>query len=650
MAIAVALTLGLPELLAPMRFFFLWSAVLITAIVAGTGPALLASAISLLTAAYLIFDPLGAPDVHLAMDYIRLVLFGVFSTALSAVVGVRRRAEEHAASLNSRLLAEIQERRRHEENAPFINRASDLLATSLSYAETLRNVARLCVPALGDGCAVFIGSDENYECAETEHVDPAKRLQLEAFGRAARPAPEHDAIHQILRTRKPHLVAEISERGSVPNEQGELLHGLGFRSCVIVPMIARGRTLGALTLVYGDSGRRYAEHDVPLVEDLARRAAVAIDNARLYEAAEAANRAKDEFLATLSHELRTPLTAISGWAHMLDLGMTDEATTKLAISTIIRSAKAQAELIDDLLDLSRVVAGTLRLNVVDIDLAILIGEVVLAAKPAADARSIQLQVTTPPQPVMVRGDDRRLRQIVWNLVTNAVKFTDAGCVHVTLSAVGSNAHVEVMDTGRGIDASFLPHVWDRFRQADSSLSREFGGLGLGLAVVKHLAELHGGTVDAASGGLGQGSTFRVALPLARTTPAAAANVHSTHARLLTGRHVLVVEDDEDARVVLAAMLRRGGAEVTAAGCVAEAMQTFEKRPVDAVVSDIAMPGEDGYALVRRLHASCDVPVVAVSAIGTGPDDRKRALAAGFTEFLRKPVDPDELVAAVAALF
>jgi CheY-like chemotaxis protein len=275
---------------------------------------------------------------------------------------------------------------------------------------------------------------------------------------------------------------------------------------------------------------------------------------------------------------------------------------------------------------------------------------VLAAKPSADAKSIQLDLTSPSQPVIVRGDDRRLRQILWNLTTNAVKFTNEGRISVSLSVIGGAfARLEVTDTGRGIDPAFLPHVWDRFRQADSSTSREYGGLGLGLAVVKHLVEMHGGTAIAGSAGLGHGATFRVDLPLARVLSQATAEERQPRKGRLTGKRILLVDDDEDARLVLAAMLRQGGADVTTAASPDEAMSQHESQIFDAVVSDLAMPGEDGFSLLRRLHAVREVPVIAVSAIGTGSDDRKRAIDAGFVEFVRKPVEPDELVETVAGL-
>jgi signal transduction histidine kinase len=649
-AVALVLTQALQGFLAPMRLFFLWCAVLITAVLVGMGPALLAVAISLVGAAYLVFGAQGEFAVSGLSDVMRLLLFALFAGGISYGVGLRQRAEKRAARLSEALTADMEIRRRQEERVAFINRASEVLSSSLGVEQTMRNLARLCVPAIGDWCGIDIATGDGYERLVVEHSDVA-RLQLVRELDRFRPPPEMDLIAQVIRTGKPQLVEEITDEllqaaASSP-EHLAMVKALGLRSMSIAPMVARGRTLGALTVVYGESDRRYTQEDVAFLEDLARRAAIAIDNARLYEAAESANRAKDEFLATLSHELRTPLTAISGWAHMLQLGMTDETTTKLAIDTILRSAQSQGELIDDLLDLSRVVAGTLHLSIVTVDLTRIVEDVIVAARPAADAKQLRMELVSVPS-VLVRGDDRRLRQIVWNLVTNAVKFTDeGGAVKIELSVRGSMARIDVIDTGRGIDPDFLPYVWDRFRQADSSTSRQHGGLGLGLAVVRHLAELHGGTVNVDSPGLGRGATFSVELPLARLGERTATKRPGGAAGRLGGKRVLVVDDDDDARLVLATMLRQAGAEVVTTASAAQAFAAFETDRFDAVVSDIAMPGEDGYALAERLRKISTVPAIAVSAIATGADDRARALAAGFTEFVRKPVDPTELAEIVA---
>ena len=650
-AVGLFLTITLQGFLAPMRLFFLWAAVLITAVLAGMGPAFLAVVLAIVGVTYFLFAPQGSWQVSNHADLTRLALFAAFAGGISYAVGLRRRAEDRAAALSARLTADMEARRRQEERVAFINRASEVLASSLGVEQTMRNLARLCVPALGDWCGIDIANGDGHERLVVEHTDVA-RLQLVRDLDRFRPPPEIDPIAQVIRTGRSQLIEELTDEflasATVSEEHFEMAKKLGLRSVIIAPMIARGRTLGALTVVHGESERRYTKEDVPFLEDLARRAAMALDNARLYEAAESANRAKDEFLATLSHELRTPLTAIAGWAHMLQLGMTDEKTTKLAIDTILRSAKSQGELIDDLLDLSRVIAGTLHLNIVTADLTKIVEDVIVAARPAADAKRLRIELEAAPH-VLVRGDDRRLRQIVWNLVTNAVKFTDeGGSVKVALSLRGSMAHVAVSDTGRGIDPAFLPYVWDRFRQGDSTTSRQHGGLGLGLAVVRHLVELHGGTVHAESAGAGRGATFAVELPLARIgdRTTAARGTGDAHG-LLGGRRVLVVDDDADARLVLATMMRQAGAEVTAAANVPQALDAFAANHFDAVVSDIAMPGEDGYALVARLRQTSAVPAIAVSAIATGAEDRTRALDAGFTEFVRKPVDPSDLASTVA---
>ncbi len=749
--VATAITIALGDLLAPMRLFFFWAAVLITAVVAGVGPA--ASAILLSVIAQALFLGVDTPA-----DVLRLALFMVFSGGISLAVGFRRRAEERAAALSAELrlnelryrtlveatsveqtvwtatpdgridwgdawvaitgqsregvihsedaartwdlwksavaaekpyedevrvlvkggtwqwfairavpvqvdgkvaewvgiIADIDARKRHEQQSDFLNRASEILSSSLDYDRTLRNLARLCVPALGDWCAIHLARDgTDYERVVVEHTDPAKLHFVEQLDRNVRPSPEIDPIVQVIQSGRSHLVEHVADEmldamaGS--DEQLKAVRAMGFRSWIVAPMITGGHTLGTLTVVHGESGRRYSQDDLPFLEDVARRAATAIENARLFEAAEAANRAKDEFLATLSHELRTPLTAIAGWSHMLQVGSVDEQTSKLAVDTIVRSARTQAELIDDLLDISRVVAGTLHLVVTTVDLTTIVDDILVAARPAADARGLTLERENGDVAVLVRGDERRLRQVVWNLVSNAVKFTDpGGAILISVSVEGRNARLEVRDTGQGIERSFLPYVWDRFRQADSSTSRQHGGLGLGLAVVRHLVELHGGTVSVESAGAGRGSRFTVEMPLARLDSAAASAMHVKEKRdtPLSGRKVLVVDDDADARVVLTAMLRQHGAQVAAADSVQGALHAIESETFAAVVSDIAMPGEDGYALARRIREKSSVPMIAVSAIATGVDDRNRALGEGFDDFVRKPVDPRHLAEVV----
>ena len=388
------------------------------------------------------------------------------------------------------------------------------------------------------------------------------------------------------------------------------------------------------------------------------------EQVRARREAEEANQIKDEFLATLSHELRTPLTAIIGWSAMLRGNKFDEAATANALETIERNAKAQARIVEDLMDVSRIITGKLRLDVQAVELASVVAAAVDAVRPAADAKGIRLQALLDPQAGPVSGDPARLQQVVWNLLTNAVKFTPkGGRVQVRLERVNSHVEVTVSDTGQGIPAEFLPHVFDRFRQADQTYTRAHGGLGLGLSIVRQLVELHGGTVQAESGGVGQGATFVLQLPVMvarrqagqpeRRHPTAGGGAPLECPPSLAGLRVLVVDDEADTRVLLRAMLERCGSEVMTAASAAAALQLFEQSRPDVLVSDIGMPGEDGYALigwVRRLEAgrSERVPVIALSAYARA-EDRVRALRAGFQVHVPKPIEPAELVAVVASL-
>jgi len=379
--------------------------------------------------------------------------------------------------------------------------------------------------------------------------------------------------------------------------------------------------------------------------------------------AERASRAKDEFLATVSHELRNPLNAILGWTRMLRAGKLDGARAARALETIERNAVMQASLVEDMLDVSRIITGKLVLDVGPVDLCAVVAAAFDTVRLAAEAKEITVRLELDEDLELGAGDPERLQQVVWNLLSNAIKFTRAGgTVRVRLRRDGGDVVLAVSDDGQGIEADFLPFVFDRFRQADSTSTRTHGGLGLGLAIVRHLVELHGGTVGVDSEGLGRGATFTVRLPLRAATRAAAADAN-TAARLelaagetgaalgaesqLAGLRVLVVDDEPDARELLAAVLEHHGARVTVAGCVADALAVLDAAPPDVVVSDIGMPGADGYELLRRIRARDDEHVRALPALAlTGfarPEDGARAAAAGFDAHMAKPVDPVALV-------
>jgi len=378
--------------------------------------------------------------------------------------------------------------------------------------------------------------------------------------------------------------------------------------------------------------------------------------------ADVANSIKNEFLATLSHELRTPLTSILGWSHLLANGKLDEQGSKRAVETIVRNAQAQQQLIDELLDISRIITGKLRLDVGPVELGPLIEAIVDSVRPAADAKNIRLETALDPLAAAIAGDADRLQQVIWNLLTNAIKFTPkGGHVIALLERSDSNLEITISDTGQGIAPQLLPHVFDRFRQSDSSSSRRHNGLGLGLAIVRQLVELHGGTVSADSPGEGEGSTFKIKLPARsaqdepcdRVNHIIASKVPTESSTSLAGIQILVVDDERDSRELVAAVLMLSGAEVVSVTSALEALEELALRRFDVLVSDIGMSEMDGYALisqVRKLPAECGgkIPAAALTAYA-GIEDRKRALLAGYQMHIPKPVAPTDLTSAVARL-
>ncbi|HKG13019.1 MAG TPA: PAS domain S-box protein, partial [Pyrinomonadaceae bacterium] len=388
--------------------------------------------------------------------------------------------------------------------------------------------------------------------------------------------------------------------------------------------------------------------------------------------AEEANRLKDEFLATLSHELRTPLTAILGWAHMLKSGGLDAATARHGIETVERNAHVQRQLVEDVLDVSRIVTGKLRIEQTAVQLLDVVQAALDSVRPAAEAKRIELQCSFDPRAGSVAGDPSRLQQVIWNLLSNAVKFTPAGgVVKIGVERLLAQTRITVSDTGQGIAPDFLPYVFDRFRQADGSTTRLHGGLGLGLSIVRHMVEAHGGSAHAYSAGAGQGATFTVDLPPLVGDAGAESGVvkgsgHAGDARgagggvegvvvapPLVGLRVLLVDDDEDAMEMLAAFLGRSGAEIQSATSAAAALKELGVRAFDVIVSDIAMPVVDGYELMRRVRALGEAhggqtPAVALTAYA-GDSDRAQALRAGYQRHLAKPVDPSDLLEVIADL-
>jgi signal transduction histidine kinase/ActR/RegA family two-component response regulator len=433
------------------------------------------------------------------------------------------------------------------------------------------------------------------------------------------------------------------------------------------PLTGRdGSNLGVIYLAdrYEDD---FTNDDEAILVQLAQMASIAIENTLFAEEREA-NRIKDEFLSTLSHELRTPLNAILGWTQLLQM---EKPTGEVAhgLEVIERNARAQTKLIEDLLDVSRISTGKLRLSSRVVEVASVVHAAADAVKPTADARGVELVVDLPGQSQRIVADPDRLQQVVWNLLSNAVKFTPPGG-RVTVAAAQVDGHVQigVTDTGQGIAPEFLPFVFDRFRQADSTSTRSHGGLGIGLTIVRHIVELHGGTVRADSRGEGHGSTFTVTLPITAAQEAdalpgpragrngdngqdGAGGAGRARAGALGGMRILVIDDAPDALEVLAVILRRARAEVTTAPCAQDGRRLLQEFRPDVLISDIAMPDEDGYALIQSVRMLPPdrggvTPAIALTAYAR-EEDRARALAAGFQAHMSKPVEPDELVELVS---
>jgi PAS domain S-box-containing protein len=444
------------------------------------------------------------------------------------------------------------------------------------------------------------------------------------------------------------------------------------RSYLAVPVISRsGDVIGGLFFGHPEPGV-FTERSERLIAGIASQAAVAIDNARLYEAEQAARAQaermsdmKDEFLATLSHELRTPLSAILGWSQVLRRRQVGETELQHALDVIERNARVQTRLIEDLLDMSRITSGKVRLDIQPLQPVSFVEAALETVRPAADAKGIRLEKMLDPVAGPVSGDPNRLQQVVWNLLSNAIKFTPKdGKVQVVLQRVNSHIEISVADTGVGIKTEFLPHVFERFRQADAATTRRYSGLGLGLSIVKHLVELHGGTVRADSLGEGRGTTFSVHLPLTAVQRGADKGERH-HPRTpkdlpqdyrvanLSGVKVLVVDDEPDARDLLRRVLTDCGAEVMVAATAAEALRMVQNARPDLLVSDVGMPDTDGFELLKQIRAlgaarGGRLPAIALTAFARS-EDRTRALRAGFLVHVSKPVEPSELVATVASV-
>ena len=556
----------------------------------------------------------------------------------------------------SKSARDITERKRAVERAAFLAEAGAVLSGSLEYMTTLKTIANLAVPAIADWCAVDVLTDEHkLERLAVAHVDPAKiDLARTIRSRYEDPSSPYSPSY-VVRTGAPAMIRDLTDEMVEQAARGDaeriaLVRTLGLRSYIIVPLTARGRTFGALSFASGEPGRLYSDDDFRFARDVAFRAALAVDNARAYDDAQTANRLKDEFLATLSHELRTPLNAILGYTRLLQSGQIAPERRDHALLTVERNASALTQIVEDILDVSRIISGKIRLNIQPVDLSQVVKNAVETMVPAAEAKQIRIQTMLDPRAGPISGDPDRLQQIVWNLVSNAVKFTPKqGIVQVRLERLNSQAEVVVSDTGIGIAPDFLPHIFERFRQADSGTTRAHGGIGLGLAIARHLVELHGGTIQALSGGKDQGSTFRVRLPLMivhlepvserRSRVERAPSDAGEPVPRLDGLHILAVDDDGDARALVTETLEAAGATVTTLESGLSALEAVGVLLPDVLLADIGMVDTDGFEVIRRVRESTDsrvrgIPAAALTAYARA-EDRMKALQAGFQMHLPK---------------
>jgi PAS domain S-box-containing protein len=641
--LAIRLALGglLGQSVPYLQFF---PAVMLAAWLGGLGPGLLATALAGLLSAYFFLEPVNSFAISNLADSVSLPLFVAIAGAMVLIVDSQQRAEA-AQRVNADLAT---------SRARDLTEAADAISTTRRrLSEIVSNVPGVVWEAWGEPGAGSLRIDFVSEYSRVMlGYDPKQLTSTQDFWLAA--------IHPEDRERAAAEAAAIYANRGRGRSEFRWVHRDGHVIWVEahsqVVLDERGQPVGMRGVTLDISDRKQLERERA---DLLQRERTARADAV------AANRLKDDFLATLSHELRTPLNAIVGYTRMLRTGVFDESRRQHALEVVERNAAALTKMVEDVLDVSRIVAGKIRLNVQRVNVAAVLEEAIVTVRPAADARGVAVQATLDADAGAVAGDPERLQQVFWNLLSNAVKFTPRdGRVQIRLARTDSHLEVVVSDTGIGIPAEFLPHVFDRFRQADSRFSREHGGLGLGLAIARELVHLHGGTIEAASEGAGKGATFRVTLPLmagqgraerdARGLGAVrpTANAAGDAARL-DGVRVLVVDDDRDATNLVRQVLEEAGAAVSVAESAATALSLLQRQPADVLLTDIGMPDVDGFALIAQVRASADgairdVPAAALTAYAR-PEDRVRALKSGFQMHLAKPIDPEELVAAVAAL-
>ncbi len=670
------------------RPLFLWflAATVLAASFGGFGPGIFATVLSTVVADFFLFLPHYDPVHRSGGQYLQIVVFVGIGIFVSGFCGeVRRSRQRLAAALASPESSPDSAQVHSLEERARLTRLESEIGRTVSHADTLTDLLQGCVEALvrhagatfariwtfdPRGNVLILLADAGHD---TRQNNSQNRVPL-----------GHGKIGRIAAEQVPYLTNQVVGDPRVENQEWAVRERMvAFAG---YPLLAGGDLQGVLGMF---SRERITDGTAATLALLANTIALSIrqreadrERTRLLqetvaarEAAERASRAKDEFIAVVSHELRTPLTAILGWSRLLSGGDMSAEETAEAIAVIQRNALSQAQLVEDLLDISRIISGKLRLDLRAADLPAVVQEAVRTIQPTADNKSVRVECMVDPRAGPVSGDPDRLRQVVWNLLTNAVKFTPkGGKVQVRLQRVNSHVELCVSDTGVGIEPEFLPRMFERFTQADSSSTRAHSGLGLGLGIARHLVELHGGAISAHSDGKNKGATFKLCLPIIivhgtaehpegahPTAPAAAARgdgpaaggLAARGAGELAGVRVVAVDDDADARKLLGTVLGLCHAQVTLAATAAEALEAVRRERPDVLLSDVEMGGEDGYSLIAKVRAlppeeGGQTPAAALTAYAR-TEDRTRALRAGFQMHIPKPVEPSELVAVVANL-
>ncbi len=681
--VAVGIKFAFEPAIGPERPLFLvfFAAVLFGGWYGGMGPGLLATGLSAAASLLYFYSPHFAPFAHTLSQYVVICIFTVEGIVVSVFCGNSRRRRERLVSvlggtapdaageaLNAAALVERARLTRLEgEIGRVLTRTGTLHDLLQGSAEALVVHANAAFARVWTYNARTRTLELAVSAGQYTHLDgPHSRVPLGQF-----------KIGLIGSEKTPHLTNQVVGDPRVGDQDWARREGMvAFAG---YPLLVEGELHGVLAMFSREKISEATFGSLALVANtialsISKRAADAEREQFLRDAqaardtAEGASRAKDEFIATVSHELRTPLNAILGWARLLGTDGMDAAMTAEAVGVIERNALVQSRLIEDLLDVSRIISGKLRLNLRAVDLPDVVRAAVQSVMPAAEVKAMRVDVLIDPGAGPVSGDADRIQQIVWNLVSNAVKFTPKnGRVQVRLARVASQVELTVSDTGQGIAPEFLPHVFERFTQADTSSTRQHTGLGLGLGITRHLVELHGGTVAVYSDGLGKGATFVVTLPVMIVHAPVGVLPERAHPTVtagptaaiferqgeLEGVRIVAVDDDADARKLLETVLTHCRAVVTAVPTAADALAAVRRERPDVLLSDVEMPGEDGYSLIAQVRAlppeeGGRTPAAAVTAYARG-EDRTKALRAGFQMHVPKPVEPAELVAVVANL-